>query len=216
MRQAPLKRTAFKRAPRTNAKTESNRALALDERAQRAIKNAPTRSASEFDGNQPLALIGKAQVATKYVAISSATVRAVPKDLPIRSKAYLRLVAQLPCLHCGIWGYSQAAHSSQGKGMALKACDLQTFPLCCDRPGQRGCHSLFDQGALFGKEARRLIEPAWVADTQRRIHAMGDWPKKYPFPTAGLDGKALTAIISGVNHEERQSTPKSARAEPRS
>lgn len=33
--------------------------------------------------------------------------------------------------------------------------------------------------ALFSKEARRLIEPAWVADTQRRIQAMGCWPKKF-------------------------------------
>lgn len=106
---------------------------------------------------------------------------AAPKAEPIRSKAYLRLVAQLPCKHCGIWGHSQAAHSNQGKGMGTKACDLQTFPLCADRPGQRGCHSLFDQGALFNKEARRLIEAAWVADTQRQIHAMGVWPKKFPF-----------------------------------
>ena len=106
---------------------------------------------------------------------------AAPKAEPIRSKAYLRIVAQLPCKHCGIWGHSQAAHSNQGKGMGTKACDLQTFPLCADRPGQRGCHSLFDQGALFSKEARRLIEGAWVADTQRQIHAMGVWPKKFPF-----------------------------------
>lgn len=39
--------------------------------------------------------------------------------------------------------------------------------------------------ALFNKEARRLIEAAWVADTQRQIHAMGVWPQKYPFPHAG-------------------------------
>lgn len=108
--------------------------------------------------------------------------RAVAKVEPIRSKAYLRLVAQLPCKHCGICGYSQAAHANTGKGMGIKACDLHTFPLCADRPGQRGCHTLFDQGALFNKEARRLIEPAWVADTQRQIHAMGDWPKKFSFP----------------------------------
>lgn len=120
------------------------------------------------------------------------------KAEPIRSKAYLRLVAQLPCKHCGIWGHSQAAHANTGKGMGTKACDLQTFPLCADRPGQRGCHSLFDQGALFGKEARRLIEPAWVADTQRQIHAMGMWPKKYPFQVAALDGQAQEAINLGV------------------
>lgn len=36
--------------------------------------------------------------------------------------------------------------------------------------------------ALFGKEARRLIEPAWVADTQRRIRAMGMWPPGLLYP----------------------------------
>jgi|GEM_PF-3232913 len=113
-----------------------------------------------------------------------ATPAAAPKAPPIRSKAYLRLVAQLPCLHCGIWGYSQAAHANTGKGMGTKACDLQTFPLCADRQGLRGCHALFDQGALFSKEARRLIESAWVADTQRRICAMGVWPEKHPLPAA--------------------------------
>lgn len=122
----------------------------------------------------------------------------VAKAEPIRSKAYLRLVAQLPCKHCGIWGYSQAAHANTGKGMGIKACDLQTFPLCADRPGQRGCHSLFDQGALLGKDARRLMEPAWVADTQRQIQVMGLWPKKYQFPASALAGQALTAINNGA------------------
>lgn len=124
---------------------------------------------------------------------------AAPKAEFIRSKAYLRLVAQLPCKHCGIWGHSQAAHANTGKGMGTKACDLQTFPLCADQPGQRGCHSLFDQGALFSKEARRLIEAAWVADTQRQIHAMGVWPEKYPYPHLSLAGQAQEAIKSGVS-----------------
>ncbi len=29
---------------------------------------------------------------------------------------------------------------------------------------------------------RRLIEPVWAADTKRRIHAMGIWPKGLPVP----------------------------------
>ena len=114
--------------------------------------------------------------------VASAPAAPISKDNPVRSQQYLRVVASLPCIACGIQGYSQAAHANTGKGMGIKACDLQTFPLCADRPGQRGCHTLFDQGALFNKEARRLIEPAWVADTQRQIHAMGDWPKKFSFP----------------------------------
>ena len=34
--------------------------------------------------------------------------------------------------------------------------------------------------ALFTKAVRRELEPAWAADTQRRIHAMGIWPKALP------------------------------------
>lgn len=37
--------------------------------------------------------------------------------------------------------------------------------------------------ALLGKEARRAIEPAWAADTQRQIVMRGLWPKKLPLPT---------------------------------
>lgn len=145
-----MKRTGFRpRAPRR------------EQRDPDRVRATPTVTPGAFRAPQPV-VAGPA---------------AAPKDQTIRSKAYLRLVAQLPCLHCGIWGHSQAAHANTGKGMALKACDLQTFPLCADRPGQRGCHSYFDSGALFSKEARRLIEPAWVADTQRRIQAMGVWPK---------------------------------------
>ena len=101
---------------------------------------------------------------------------------PLRSEPYRRLVAMFPCRFCGIAGYSQAAHPNTGKGAGTKADDRLCFPLCCDRPGQRGCHSLFDQGALLGKEARRAIEPAWAADTQRQIQMQGLWPKKLPFP----------------------------------
>lgn len=106
----------------------------------------------------------------------------VSKAAPVRSEAYRRLVAMFPCKFCGIAGYSQAAHPNTGKGAGTKTDDRLCFPLCCDRPGQRGCHSLFDQGALLGKEARRAIEPAWAADTQRQIQMQGLWPKKLPFP----------------------------------
>lgn len=47
--------------------------------------------------------------------------------------------------------------------------------------------------ALFTK-AVRLIEPAWVADTQRHIHTAGHWPKSFPYPHLALDGCALIAI----------------------
>jgi hypothetical protein len=29
---------------------------------------------------------------------------------------------------------------------------------------------------------RRTLEPAWAADTQRKIYAMGLWPQNIPYP----------------------------------
>lgn len=34
--------------------------------------------------------------------------------------------------------------------------------------------------ALFPREAAMTVGRAWAADTQRRIHAMGMWPKNLP------------------------------------
>lgn len=99
---------------------------------------------------------------------------------PVRSERYRRLVAMLPCKFCGIAGHSQAAHPNTGKGAGMKTDDRLCFALCADRPGQRGCHSLFDQGALLDKATRRAVEPAWGADTRRQITAMGLWPESLP------------------------------------
>lgn len=113
-------------------------------------------------------------------------VHALRKTEPVRCEAYRRAVAQLPCVICGIYGYSQAAHANTGKGMGLKACDLTLFPACCDRLGVRGCHSRLDQGALFPKAVRRELEPVWAADTQRRVRLAGLWPVSLPYPPTAL------------------------------
>ena len=103
----------------------------------------------------------------------------ITKDNPVRSQQYLRVVASLPCIACGIQGYSQAAHlPPEAKGM--KQSDLLTFPLCCTRVGIPGCHQDYDQYRLFPREAAMTVGRAWAADTQRRIHAMGLWPKALP------------------------------------
>ena len=108
--------------------------------------------------------------------VNNAPAARVEKSAPVRSEAYRRAVASLPCVICGMPGYSQAAHGSEGKGMGIKACDLTLFPACCDRPGVRGCHSQLDQGALFTKAVRREQEPVWAADTRRKLLALGLWP----------------------------------------
>ena len=120
------------------------------------------------------------------VQIADAPVQ-VLKEQPVRSEAYRRLVAALPCAMCGRPGPSQAAHPNTGKGLALKACDLLAFPLCADRPGEIGCHMLFDQGAMFDKLARRVAEVRWGRQTQERIMFEGSWP-------AGLERPAWALV----------------------
>ena len=162
MRRTPMKRTPFKRAgPAT--KSQSNQAPSLTSQALTAIKTrAPLRASTYAAPTEPAAPIAKAP--------------------PVRSEALRRAVASLPCVICGMPGYSQAAHGSEGKGMGIKACDLTLFPACCDRPGVRGCHSLLDQGALFTKAVRRERELVWAADTRRKLLALGLWPKGVPVP----------------------------------
>ena len=80
---------------------------------------------------------------------------AVKKDAPARSEAYRRIVAAMPCIHCGIAGYSQHAHANEGKGMGIKTDERAGFPLCAPRPGIEGCHAAFDQYRLLpgGRDA---------------------------------------------------------------
>lgn len=105
----------------------------------------------------------------------------IQKTALVRSEALRRAVASLPCIVCGIQGYSQAAHlPPEAKGM--KQSDVLTFPLCCVRVGITGCHQDYDQYRLFPREAAMTVGRAWAADTQRRIKAMGLWPKGVPVP----------------------------------
>ena len=160
-RRTPMKRAPFKRAAPTT-KSHSNQAAALTSQALTAIKTrAPLRAGTYAAPAAPAAPIAKAA--------------------PVRSEAYRRAVASLPCINCGIQGYSQAAHlPPEAKGM--KQSDLLTFPLCCTRVGIAGCHQDYDQYRLFPRAAAMAVGRAWAADTQRRILAMGLWPKGLPAP----------------------------------
>lgn len=160
-----MKRTGFKRKPSTSYAPHLDRDERLAIRASEAMKNVAK---------------GAAVAATR--AMLSTPAAQVHKTAPVRSEALRRAVASLPCAICGMYGYSQAAHGSAGKGAGIKACDLTLFPACCDRPGVRGCHGQIDQGALFTKAVRRELEPVWAADTRRKLLALGLWPKGVPVP----------------------------------
>lgn len=153
-----MRRTPFRRAASaTTHESEQEREQRLIDKARRAMDSVVPRAAN--------------------MGLATTAAAPIPKAAPVRSEALRRAVASLPCVICGMPGYSQAAHGSEGKGMGIKACDLTLFPACCDRPGVRGCHSLLDQGALFTKAVRRELEPVWAADTRRKLLALGLVPR---------------------------------------
>ena len=160
-RSTTLKRTGFKSRAPTSISSDPDR-----------VRATPTVTPGAFRVPVPVASAPAAQV---------------EKAAPVRSEAYRRAVASLPCINCGVPGYSQCAHSNSGKGAGIKASDLDSFPLCTVHPGAdgrlvQGCHENFDQGALFTKAVRRELEPVWAADTRRKLLAMGLWPKGVPVP----------------------------------
>ena len=53
----------------------------------------------------------------------------IPKAATVRSEAYRRAVASLPCINCGVPGHSQCAHSNSGKGAGIKAVRRELEPV---------------------------------------------------------------------------------------
>ena len=93
----------------------------------------------------------------------------IEKSAPLRSEKHKQLVRSMPCHECGIEGQSQAAHANYSKGMGIKACDSQIFPMC------HACHRELDQGGLFTKEERRVYERDAVDGTRRLLRISGQW-----------------------------------------
>ena len=166
MRRTPITRSPFKR--------------------KNSTENKPSNQAQSVTDKGPAAIISVVKLPAKTAPFSNEFKGSIPKSAPVRSEAYRRAVASLPCVICGIAGQSQAAHGSGAgtatcKGMGLKSCDLTCFAACVT------CHHQLDQHALFSKAARHQLEPVWAADTQRKIRAMGLWPKNLPYPVESPD-----------------------------
>jgi hypothetical protein len=103
-------------------------------------------------------------------------VNASPKAVILRSEAYRRWVAELPCICCGIEGYSNCSHSNlaeHGKGKSMKASDENSFALCVAHGGHQGCHALFDAGLDYTKDERNALCVLWVELTQAKAKAAG-------------------------------------------
>ena len=55
--------------------------------------------------------------------------------------------------------------------MSLKACDLQTYPLCADSPGRHGCHWIIGSTGMFTREQRRELERKYIEQTREKMGA---------------------------------------------
>lgn len=147
-----------------------SREARLQERAQRQLESARAT----------------AGMATANVVMGpGAGATGIPmfKVKAVKSETYRRLVAQLPCLWCGISGYSQHAHLNYGKGLSFKTDDRTGFPLCCTRPGIDGCHVAYDQYRLLesgGREAHREYGLEAGRFTREQILKAGLWPASVP------------------------------------
>ena len=147
-----------------------SREARLQERAQRQLESAR-------------ATAGMVPVNVVMVAGAGTTGISVIKEKAIESEPYRRLVAQLPCLWCGISGYSQHAHLNLGKGLGMKTDDRTGFPLCCSRPGIEGCHAAYDNYRLLesgGREAHREYGLEAGRFTRQQILKAGLWPSSVP------------------------------------
>lgn len=94
------------------------------------------------------------------------------KSIPAAELAHYKAVVSLPCAECGIQGYSQAAHSNRqedGKGLGLKSHYRATFPLCCTRPGEIGCHVRHDQLIGMTREEADERTTGYIENTLSKL-----------------------------------------------
>jgi hypothetical protein len=92
---------------------------------------------------------------------------------PIYRDEKLRMaIATLPCVCCGRWGYTQAAHVGgvqEGKGMRIKVSDTLEAALCTinpSGPGQTlvdGCHEKFDKYQIDNERGWEFIAKTYIA-----------------------------------------------------
>lgn len=142
----------------------------LKERAQRQLESAR-------------ATAGMVTANVLMVPGAGTTGIAVRKEKAIESEPYRRLVALLPCMWCGIEGYSQHAHLNYGKGLGMKTDDRTGFPLCCSRLGVERCHVAYDNYRLLesgGREAHREYGLEAGCFTREQVQKAGLWPTSLP------------------------------------
>lgn len=130
------------------------------------VRHTPTARPGDFRQAQP---------------VSDAPAAAVEKEGAIQSEAYMAIVRMFPCMHCGIVGFTQFAHSdSQGKGLGLKTDCRLGMPLCGPHGDEPGCHWLMGTSGRMGREKRRELEKVYGDATRAWVLELNLWPRRLP------------------------------------
>jgi hypothetical protein len=111
------------------------------------------------------------------------------------SRARREFVASLPCSACGIHGYSQNAHLQGSAGMGVKKSADTIGPLCGDRYGVTGCHTLFDRHRGQFDARFPTYEPAWVALRTERLWQQHQQSKHAPEPVGSILPRVLADVL---------------------
>ena len=159
MRRTPMNRTGFKAL----VKLDGNQGNEQPEYGSIAIKNVA-------------AMVRKSVISPP----ANDRVFSIPKDNPMQSEAYMRLVRLLPCAMCGIEGYTQFCHADQGKGMGIKSDCRLGWPGCGPHHDTQGCHYLVGTSGVLIRDERRELERRMGELTRAKILDLGLWPKGLP------------------------------------
>ena len=106
----------------------------------------------------------------------NATFNPQPKSQPLQHEGYMAAVRTLPCMRCGVVGFTQFCHTDEGKGMGLKTDCREGWPGCGPRDGTPGCHWFVGTSGQLDRQARRDLEAHYARRTRIRILGMGLWP----------------------------------------
>jgi hypothetical protein len=105
---------------------------------------------------------------------------AIEKENPLVCEAYRKVVRSLPCIRCGILGFTQFCHSDEGKGMGLKTDDRRAWPGCGPHGDTMGCHHYVGTSGSMPRAEKRVFEETSSSITRATVLLLGLWPKNLP------------------------------------
>lgn len=138
-------------------------------------KLPPRRPVKQIEGYTP-----RPRAVAVAVAGPDRALVSIPKQESLQHEAYMAAVRKLPCIRCGIVGFTQFCHADEGKGMGLKTDCRLGWPGCGPHDGKPGCHWWIGTSGLLGRNDRRAFESRAGALTREAIRFQGQWPATLP------------------------------------